>query len=44
LRTTYQRGATNDGIGFFGGLIILTIIVIVVAGVWRVYENAGYPG
>ena len=36
--------AMDDGIGFFGFMIILAIVVVVIAAVWRVYEKAGQPG
>ena len=34
----------DDGIGFFGIVIYLAIIVVVVAAIWKVYVKAGKPG
>lgn len=34
----------EDGIGFFGLLFWLVIIVVVIAGVWKTFEKAGQPG
>jgi hypothetical protein len=34
----------EDGIGFFGILIYLAIIIFVIAAFWKVFEKAGKPG
>jgi hypothetical protein len=34
----------NGGIGFFGGLIYLAILVLVIAGCWKMFVKAGQPG
>lgn len=33
-----------EGVGFVGGLLYLVILVIVIAGYWKVFEKAGKPG
>lgn len=34
----------EDGIGFFGILIYLAILIFIVAALWKVFEKAGKPG
>lgn len=34
----------EDGIGFFGWIVILAISVFYLAAIWKVYEKAGQPG
>ncbi|MDX1429464.1 MAG: DUF5684 domain-containing protein [Rhodothermales bacterium] len=34
----------EDGIGLFGFTLILAIVLVTIAAVWRVYEKAGQPG
>lgn len=34
----------EDGIGIFGVIIYLVILVVLIAGYWKVYEKAGEPG
>jgi hypothetical protein len=34
----------SGGIGIVGGLIYLAIIVLIIAGMWKVFVKAGKPG
>jgi hypothetical protein len=33
-----------EGIGTFGIIIYLAVVVIVIAGIWKTFEKAGKPG
>jgi len=34
----------SGGMGFIGGLIYLAVIVLIIAGMWKVFVKAGKPG
>jgi Family of unknown function (DUF5684) len=36
--------STSGGMGVFGMLIYLAIIVVIIAGMWKVFVKAGKPG
>ncbi|MGM9476786.1 DUF5684 domain-containing protein [Pedobacter sp. GSP4] len=40
----YESSGIAAGIGVVGGIIYLAIIVIFIAGMWKVFEKAGKPG
>jgi len=35
---------TNSGAGAVGGLVGLIVAVLVIAGMWRMFQKAGQPG
>ena len=36
--------SSSEGIGTFGVILYLAIIVVVIAGFWKTFEKAGKPG
>ena len=36
--------SSSEGIGTFGIIIYLVIVVLVIAGAWKTFEKAGKPG
>ena len=40
----YESSGIAAGIGLVGGIIYLAIIVLLIVGMWKVFEKAGKPG